>query len=111
MKLISCPACGREISTEAEFCPGCGHPHRQLNPEEQEKCYKCSKEATTRCIECGEYSCAKHLEPYSTHKTRGLVCKKCIEKFEEDHELDMFLLIAGFVIVLLIVGAIGKSFS
>lgn len=26
MKLISCPACKREISPAAPACPGCGHP-------------------------------------------------------------------------------------
>ena len=28
MPLINCPACSREISTEAEACPQCGHPNR-----------------------------------------------------------------------------------
>lgn len=26
MALIKCPACGREISSDAASCPGCGHP-------------------------------------------------------------------------------------
>jgi hypothetical protein len=28
MPLIECPACGRQISAEAEPCPQCGHPNR-----------------------------------------------------------------------------------
>ena len=28
MPLIECPACGRQISVEAEACPQCGHPNR-----------------------------------------------------------------------------------
>lgn len=28
MKLISCPACERVISAQAEICPGCGQPIR-----------------------------------------------------------------------------------
>jgi uncharacterized membrane protein YvbJ len=26
MALISCPSCSKEVSTEAEACPSCGHP-------------------------------------------------------------------------------------
>src|SRR5438132_12644791 len=26
MPLIKCPACGREVSTQAASCPNCGHP-------------------------------------------------------------------------------------
>ncbi|HEU0054820.1 MAG TPA: hypothetical protein VFQ39_16660, partial [Longimicrobium sp.] len=26
MPLVSCPECGRAISTRAAACPGCGHP-------------------------------------------------------------------------------------
>lgn len=26
MALISCPACGRQVSEAAPACPGCGHP-------------------------------------------------------------------------------------
>ena len=26
MALISCPACGRQVSEAAVACPGCGHP-------------------------------------------------------------------------------------
>lgn len=26
MALIKCPECGKEISSEAKFCPGCGKP-------------------------------------------------------------------------------------
>ncbi|WP_091570333.1 zinc-ribbon domain-containing protein [Oryzisolibacter propanilivorax] len=28
MALIHCPACGREVSEQAQACPGCGHPLR-----------------------------------------------------------------------------------
>jgi hypothetical protein len=31
-KLINCPACNKEISREAVFCPSCGHP---INPAVQ----------------------------------------------------------------------------
>src|SRR5438477_13014573 len=26
MALISCPECGKQVSTEARVCPGCGYP-------------------------------------------------------------------------------------
>ena len=29
IKLISCPACGRDLSPAAVMCPGCGHPMRK----------------------------------------------------------------------------------
>lgn len=29
--LINCPACGREISSEAKKCPHCGHPQKKKN--------------------------------------------------------------------------------
>jgi hypothetical protein len=32
MPLIECPACGRQISVEADACPQCGHPNR-LKPQ------------------------------------------------------------------------------
>jgi hypothetical protein len=32
MPLIECPACGRQISVEAEACPQCGHPNRLITP-------------------------------------------------------------------------------
>jgi len=31
MALIACPECGREISTEARTCPGCGYPLAERN--------------------------------------------------------------------------------
>jgi hypothetical protein len=35
MGLVPCPACKREVSTEAVSCPGCGHPLAQ--PAERKK--------------------------------------------------------------------------
>jgi hypothetical protein len=32
MPLIECPACGRQISVEAEACPQCGRPNRLTTP-------------------------------------------------------------------------------
>lgn len=34
MPLIKCPACGREISSEADACPQCGHPNPGLGKHE-----------------------------------------------------------------------------
>lgn len=33
MALVPCVECGREISTAAEACPGCGHPSTWRAPE------------------------------------------------------------------------------
>lgn len=33
MKIIYCPACGRALSSHAEFCPACGHPMSRRTSE------------------------------------------------------------------------------
>jgi hypothetical protein len=82
MPLVQCPACGREISTEAEACPQCGHPNyptRRLPAGPN--CYACSAEATTKCQSCGIFSCARHLEsiyvPYGNGGAYELRCESC----------------------------------
>jgi hypothetical protein len=82
MPLISCPECGRQISTQAEACPQCGHPNQ---PAKQlpagPRCYACSAAATTRCQSCGKLSCALHLQSiYVSHNQGGayeLRCESC----------------------------------
>lgn len=32
MALIPCPACSRQVSTQAVACPGCGHPGDAASP-------------------------------------------------------------------------------
>ena len=64
--LIDCPECGRQISTAAEACPGCGHPNRPtavvpVGPT----CHACSDTATTKCQNCGALSCVAHVESVS----------------------------------------------
>ncbi|MDP8255468.1 MAG: SUMF1/EgtB/PvdO family nonheme iron enzyme [Candidatus Alcyoniella australis] len=34
--IVSCPECGRKVSNEAKFCPGCGHLFKQQPPEKIE---------------------------------------------------------------------------
>lgn len=82
MPLIACPACGRQISTEAEACPQCGHPNRpSAATESSPKCYACSAPATTRCQSCGALSCAQHVQSiYVPHGQSGayeLRCESC----------------------------------
>src|SRR5262245_37907491 len=82
MPLISCPECGRQISTEAEACPQCGHPNRAATPVPAgPKCYACAAAATTRCQRCGVPSCALHLQSiYVSHGSGGgyeLRCNAC----------------------------------
>ena len=48
MPLIQCSACGRQISTEADTCPQCGHPNRAAPRAAGQPCYSCSAAATTR---------------------------------------------------------------
>ncbi len=82
MPLIKCPACGREISTEAEACPGCGHPNRPATPATPgPRCYACAATATTRCQSCGALSCAQHLQniyvPHGRGGANELRCANC----------------------------------
>ena len=82
MPLIECPACGRQISAEAEACPQCGHPNRPTAPAAAgPKCYACAALATTRCQSCGALSCAQHLESIYVYHGHGgayeLRCESC----------------------------------
>ena len=82
MPLIACPECGRQISTEAEACPQCGHPNRPgFQPPKGPTCYACSAPATTRCQSCGALSCAVHLQSIYVQHGRGgayeLRCQSC----------------------------------
>jgi hypothetical protein len=82
MPLISCAACGRQISTEAEACPQCGHPNRaRTRTPTGPACYSCAAPATTRCQRCGALSCAEHLQSiYVAHGRGGayeLRCASC----------------------------------
>src|SRR2546421_4774780 len=92
MPLVSCPTCGRQISTEAESCPQCGHPNRATpRAPAGPTCYACSAPATTRCACCGAFSCAQHLtnvEVYhpSEHgvgsSSHELKCERCLARDE-----------------------------
>jgi hypothetical protein len=84
MPLVSCPECGRQISTAAEACPQCGHPNRptQQTGPSGPTCYACSAQATTRCQSCGALSCALHLQSIFVSRGHGggayeLRCKNC----------------------------------
>jgi hypothetical protein len=82
MPLMICPVCGRQISTEAESCPQCGHPNRPARRAPPgPNCYACSAPATTRCQSCGALSCAMHLRSiYVSHGKGGaneLRCDSC----------------------------------
>src|SRR5262249_42901985 len=82
MPLIECPACGRQISAEAEACPQCGHPNRPTAPPgPRRQCYACAAPATTRCQSCGALSCALHLQSIYVPHGRGgayeLRCESC----------------------------------
>jgi hypothetical protein len=82
MPLIQCPACNRQISTEAVACPQCGHPNRSMARDSAApECYACSSPATTRCQSCGNLSCALHLQSIFVRYGRGgsyeLRCESC----------------------------------
>ena len=87
MALVTCPACGRQISIEADACPQCGHPNRLPAPTAATtKCYACAAPATTRCQSCGALSCAQHLQSIFVPHWGGwgyeLRCQSCYSSGE-----------------------------
>jgi hypothetical protein len=113
VSLVSCPACGRQISTDAEACPQCGHPNRattriQVGPN----CYACSAAATTRCQGCGVLSCPQHLQSISVLRgyvrANELLCDSCSSSAKSTTEgwqmyfciLGAFFGIIAFLIIL-----------
>jgi hypothetical protein len=63
ISFISCAACGRRISTEAEACPQCGHPNRRTPPAAPRlatQCKTCAQPAVGSCKACGGFYCASH---------------------------------------------------
>ncbi len=78
--LIDCSACNRQISIEAESCPGCGHPNRTpIALPKKDTCYACSATATMRCQVCGALSCVNHVssEWALDPGTYELQCESC----------------------------------
>jgi hypothetical protein len=105
VRLISCPACGRQISTEAEACPQCGHPNRAA-PREPEgpRCYACRAAATTRCQSCGVLSCAQHLQSiYVSHGHGGAYELRCDSCYSSAEAWKVFgWVVAGIAIVVVL---------
>jgi hypothetical protein len=63
MSLIGCPACGRQISSEADACPQCGHPNRKTPPAATglpSQCRSCGEPGVGACKACGRFYCARH---------------------------------------------------
>ena len=106
MQLINCPACGRQISVEAEACPQCGHPNRPSGPT----CYACSAPATTRCQSCNVLSCAQHLKSiYVSHGRGGayeLRCRSCYSSAQAWQTFGWIL--GGIVIIIILVFVFGR---
>jgi hypothetical protein len=112
MPLTPCPACGRQISTEAVSCPQCGHPQgaSERAPTER-KCYACAAIASETCERCGAPACAKHLKG---GRERGagtkyqLLCKGCRSDAKKEETsssvLGCVILGGGIGICVLLVG-------
>jgi hypothetical protein len=109
MPLIPCPECGRQISTEAEACPQCGHPNRPAEPPAAPgpKCYACPAGVTTRCVRCGTLSCALHLNPVTVPNGYGagreLHCQKCRDAAQAVTKAVAFLVLFGVLVLTLVV--------
>jgi hypothetical protein len=114
MPLIGCPACGRQISTEAEACPQCGHPNRpaQPEPEPEPRCYRCPATATTKCVSCGALSCVRHLQSiYVSHGRGGayeLRCDTCYQSAATWKVVGGVVVALFILVVLLMMAGMGR---
>ena len=106
MSLINCPACGRQISVEAEACPQCGHPNRAAAPTGP-PCYACSAQATTRCQSCGALSCAQHLQSiYVTHGRGGAYELRCQSCYSSAQAWRIFGWVVGGILLIIVLGLV-----
>ena len=106
MTLIECPACGRQISAEANACPQCGHPNRAAGL----KCYACAVPATTRCQSCGALSCVRHVQSiYVSHGEGGaneLRCETCYSSAEARTAFERLFVWIALAIGVVIIGCL-----
>jgi len=104
MPLMDCPVCGRQISTEAESCPQCGHPNRAAAPAPTvPNCYACAAPATTRCQSCGALSCAQHLQSiYVAHGHGGAYELRCESCYSSAMGWKVFGWIFGGIVLIVI---------
>lgn len=113
VRLMNCPACARQISTQAEFCPQCGHPNRGARPlRTGPRCYACADAATTRCQSCGALSCAQHLQSiYVSHGKGGayeLRCETCYSNARAWQWFGFGIAVISIIVVLMIWSQIGR---
>ena len=106
-RLVKCLACGRQISSEAEACPQCGHPNKTASPASVgPRCYACPAQATTLCQSCGAMSCVTHLKSVFVHHGPDhgggyeLRCESCHSSYMTWRIVAG--IIAGFVFILLV---------
>ena len=66
MALINCPECGRQISNQAEKCPGCGFPIGQMNPQPHYSQKQRQSVQMQTCPQCG-----------LVHPVSQSICPRC----------------------------------
>src|SRR6516164_6882394 len=103
MPLMSCPECGRQVSTEADACPQCGHPMRRTaQAPGSPRCYACSAPATTRCQSCGALSCAEHLQSiYVQHGKGGAYELRCESCYSSAVSWKVFGWVVGGIVLII----------
>lgn len=100
MRLINCQVCNREISSEAEACPQCGHPNRPKVIQQQ--CYSCSGAATTKCQSCNTLSCAAHLNSiYVTHGRGGAYELRCSTCYDSAHNWKIITWVLAAIVLII----------
>lgn len=81
-ELIKCPHCGYEVNKTSKFCPECGTPIQQPQPEPEKvaKCPKCGAERIGKarfCDKCGWDYSKPASEPESPKEIIAFKCSKC----------------------------------
>lgn len=66
MALINCPECGRQVSSQAEKCPGCGFPIGKLNQQPNYSQIQRQSVQMQTCPQCG-----------LVHPVSQLICPRC----------------------------------
>lgn len=86
--LISCPACGRSISTDAQACPGCGRLNDWLHPKLERVVQHLRAHHPDATYEVLGHRMAIEMKTYSLRQQIGSACLA----------LSMLFLIGGLFI-------------
>ena len=79
------------------------------------QCYCCGSLATTKCVNCGQLSCAVHLQPITItrgdDRSRELRCTTCYEQAKKIQKIGCIIAaVIGVIMLFMIVANFGWLF-